>query len=213
MEPRASSAATPLSTPVRFWSADGFGFEAVLAVPGAHQVDNAALAVSAVRALGACDDAVLAAAARCGLARVALPARIEVVERDPWVVIDSAHTRDSAAALRDFLDRLGAGRVHFVLSVSLDKHFGAILDALIPEIDRARIDGVTVTRAEPFRARDPEQLAALLSDRRPGLQVRVVPQPEEALRRARRELAGDSLLCVAGSVYLAGIARRVLVGA
>ena len=135
-----------------------------------------------------------------------------MVERDPWVVIDSAHTPDSAAALRDFLDRLGAGRIHFVLSVSLDKQFEAILDVLIPEIDRARIDSVTVTRAEPIRARDPEQLAAVLRDRRPGLEVRVVPQPEEAIRHARRELAGDSLMCVAGSVYLAGIARRVLVG-
>jgi hypothetical protein len=41
----------------------------------------------------------------------------------------------------------------------------------------------------------------------------VIPDPHEAIRRSREELPRATMLCVAGSVYLAGIARRVLVGA
>jgi hypothetical protein len=38
----------------------------------------------------------------------------------------------------------------------------------------------------------------------------VVPNPHLALRAAREALGSDEVLCVAGSVYLAGIARSVL---
>jgi len=37
-----------------------------------------------------------------------------------------------------------------------------------------------------------------------------VPNPHLALRAAREALAPDAVLCATGSVYLAGIARRVL---
>jgi hypothetical protein len=56
-------------------------------------------------------------------------------------------------------------------------------------------------------------VAAACRAARPGLAVRVVPNPHLALRAAAEGLAPDDLLCVAGSVYLAGIARRVLRGA
>ena len=200
-------------TSARFWSSDGFEFTAEVAAPGAHQLDNAAVAVAAIRALGVYPDTALAAAAAAALPKVSLPARIEVVELDPWVVIDSAHTRDSAAALRGFLNHLDAERVHFVLSVSLDKTLEPILDALIPESDAADVEAVTVTRAEPIRAHDPEWVASELARLRPSIAVRVIPDPHEAIRRSREELPRATMLCVAGSVYLAGIARRVLVGA
>jgi dihydrofolate synthase/folylpolyglutamate synthase len=199
--------------PARFWSSDGFEFTAVLGAPGAHQLDNAAVAIAAIRALGVHTDTALANAAAAALPEVSLPARIEVVERDPWVVVDSAHTRDSAAALRNFLSHLEVERVHFVLSVSLDKPLEPIFDALIPESDAGFVEAVTVTRAEPIRARDPKRLASELSQLRPSIAVRVIEEPYEAVRRSREELQGTTMLCVVGSVYLAGIARRVLVGA
>ncbi|MBW1686363.1 MAG: hypothetical protein JRS35_15015, partial [Deltaproteobacteria bacterium] len=44
----------------------------------------------------------------------------------------------------------------------------------------------------------------------PGLAVRVLPAPDLALRAAAEGLGPEDCLCVAGSIYLAGIARRVL---
>ena len=41
-------------------------------------------------------------------------------------------------------------------------------------------------------------------------ELRVVPNPHLALRAAREALREDELLCVSGSFYLAGIARRIL---
>jgi dihydrofolate synthase/folylpolyglutamate synthase len=181
----------------------GFGTE--LCVPGAHQAANAAIAVAAVRRLLASSDpARIAAAARVGLAAARLPARIEILARAPWIVVDAAHTGASARALAAVLRRLAAP-IDFVLSISAGKDTGAILAALLP---LAR--SLTLTRAEPVRSLDPAEIAAAARRVQPGVALRVVPNPHLALRAAREALAPDAVLCATGSVYLAGIARRVL---
>jgi dihydrofolate synthase/folylpolyglutamate synthase len=180
-------------------------FDAVIAAPGTHQAANAALAVAAVqRALAPIAPAELVAAARAGLAAAVLPARVEIVSRAPWIVIDAAHTGASARALAAVLARI-ARPVEFVLSVSAGKDTGAILEALVP---LAR--SLTLTRAEPVRSLDPREIAVAARAVRPEVELRVVPNPHLALRAARESLAPDALLCATGSVYLAGIARRVL---
>jgi dihydrofolate synthase/folylpolyglutamate synthase len=179
---------------------------ATLPVLGAHQPANAALAVACARRLlgGAIDDAALAEASARGLAAATLPGRVEVLRRDPWVIVDSAHTAASARALAGVLERIGAP-AHLVLSISSGKDSDAILEALVP-----RACDVTLTRAEPTRSLEPTEIAALVRAQSPGLALHVVPNPHRALRAAREGLAAGDVLCVAGSVYLAGIARSVL---
>ena len=66
------------------------------------------------------------------------------------------------------------------------------------------------TRFAPIGADGQEALAAAVRKADPELELRVVPDPQQAVRAARAELATDDLLCATGSVYLAGIARGVL---
>jgi len=202
------------------WSAeklpDGFGqqltvidggrrFEAELAVLGRHQAANAALATAACRRLlgPGFDPERFEKAARRGLVEVELPGRVEVISREPWLLVDSAHTEASARALAEVLGRLER-TVDFVLSVSAGKSLDAILHALLP---LAR--SLTLTRAEPSRSLAPDEIAAASRALAPGLPLQVVPNPHLALRAARESLPADGALCATGSVYLAGIARRV----
>jgi hypothetical protein len=74
-------------------------------------------------------------------------------------------------------------------------------------------EGVTATRAEPHRSLAPGDVAAAVRALAPGVLLRVVPNPHLAVRAAREALEPGDLLCATGSVYLAGIARRVLRGA
>jgi dihydrofolate synthase/folylpolyglutamate synthase len=191
----------------RFRVIDG-SFVAQLALPvlGKHQPSNAALALACTRRLlaGAVEDAALAAFARTGLADVSLPGRVEVLSRSPWIVVDAAHTDASARALAEVLQRIGRP-VHLVLSVSAGKDTAAILDALLP-----RAASLTLTRAEPARSLTPAKVAAAARVRAPELAQRVVPNPHLALRAAREALGSGDVLCVTGSIYLAGIARNVL---
>jgi len=180
-------------------------FEAELHTPGVHQAANAALAVAAVRrALASTSADRIAVAAREGLAAAVLPARVEILSRAPWIVVDAAHTGASARALAAVLARI-ARPVDFVLSVSAGKDTAAILAALLP---LAR--SLTLTRAEPVRSLDPREIAEAARAVQPDVELRVVPNPHLALRAAREALAPDALLCATGSIYLAGIARRVL---
>jgi dihydrofolate synthase / folylpolyglutamate synthase len=180
-------------------------FDAELRAPGAHQAANAALAVAAVRrVLAATPTDRIAAAARAGLAAAVLPARVEILSREPWIVVDAAHTGASARALAAVLQRIGAP-VDFVLSVSAGKDTDAILAALLP-----LAHSLTLTRAEPVRSLDPREIAAAARAVQADVELRVIPNPHLALRAAREALAPDALLCATGSVYLAGIARRVL---
>jgi dihydrofolate synthase/folylpolyglutamate synthase len=172
---------------------------------GRHQAHNAALAVACTKRLEASATIPLQEAVARGLAVARLPARIEVLAREPWIVVDAAHTAVSARALAGVLERIPRRRTRLVLSISAGKDLGAILEALLPQADE-----VTVTRAEPRRSLAPQEIAAAVQRTATGLALNAVPNPFLAVRGARESLAKDELLCVAGSVYLAGIARRLL---
>ncbi len=178
--------------------------EVHLDAPGEHQADNAALAVACVRRALRASSALAEAVAR-GLTDARLPGRIEVLSRRPTLVVDAAHTAASARALARTLCSLPRRRTRLVLSISAGKDTDAILSALLPLADE-----VTVTRAEATRSLAPESVAEAVRRAAPDLAVRVVPNPHLAVRAARDGLGEDDLLLATGSIYLAGIARRVL---
>jgi dihydrofolate synthase/folylpolyglutamate synthase len=182
-----------------------FSCEFRLGAPGVHQAANAALALACARRLGVAEDAVLARAAERAFASPGLPARVEIVSRAPWIVIDGAHTEASAQALAHVLERIPRRSAHLVVSISAGKALAAICSALAPLADR-----VTVTRAEPIRSITPAEVAEAMRAVSPGLDLRIVPNPHLALRAAREALGPDDLLVATGSFYLAGIARSIL---
>jgi dihydrofolate synthase/folylpolyglutamate synthase len=183
----------------------GLELEVRLPLLGAHQASNAALALACVRRAGGIPQAALAEAAVRGLGRAELPGRVELLGRAPVVLVDAAHTAASARALARALAGLPRRRTRLVLSISAGKHTAAILEALLPLADE-----VSATCAEPVRSLPADRLAAAVRERAPGLEVRAVAAPDRALRAAAEGLGSEDCLCVAGSVYLAGIARRVL---
>jgi dihydrofolate synthase/folylpolyglutamate synthase len=190
----------------RFCSRDGgFDCELTLGATGAHQAANAALALAAVRRLGLVGDEALREAARAAFARPALPGRVEIVSRSPFVLIDGAHTEESARALAHVLASIPRRSAHLVVSISAGKALAAICAALAPQADR-----VTITRAEPLRSLTPGEVAEAFRAAAPGLELRIVPNPHLALRAAREATGAEDLLCATGSFYLAGIARSVL---
>jgi dihydrofolate synthase/folylpolyglutamate synthase len=202
---------------VRFLSKDIEGFEVSLRLGnlhvnkielpllGQHAVENGAIAAACVYLLDSIPVRDLARAIRDGLASARLPGRIEVVAYQPWVVVDSAHTESSAQALAAVLERIPARRAHLVLSISSGKNLKAICQALLPDFEM-----VTATVAQPGRSLPPETLAATIAGLRPNVRLNLVTDPVEAVLGAYRALSSDDLLCIAGSVYMAGRAHEAL---
>jgi dihydrofolate synthase/folylpolyglutamate synthase len=181
-----------------------FSCEFALAAAGAHQAANAALALACARRLGIASDVLLARAAQAAFAHIALPGRVEIVSRAPWILIDGAHTEESAKALARVLAQIPRRSAHLVVSISAGKALAAICAALAPHADR-----ITITRAEPIRSLTPAEVADAFRAVAPTLDLRIVPNPHLALRAAREGTGATDLLCATGSFYLAGIARTV----
>jgi dihydrofolate synthase/folylpolyglutamate synthase len=178
-----------------------------LNLPGAHQAANAAVVIACVeelrrQGLHVGDDAV----AR-GLGEVFWPARLEVVGRRPLIVLDCAHNVASATAL---VETLGASfppsRRLLVFASSGDKDIPGMFRVLGPRFDQAFVTRFT----DNPRAVPPEQLAGLWRAAS-SAPVTVCATPAEALEAARTAAAAADLVCVTGSVFLAGELRPRLV--
>lgn len=175
-------------------------------VLGPHLAGNAAMALACVHHAGLLPLARLPDAARSGLARAALPGRTEIVRRAPWVIVDGAHTESSARALMRSLEVLDHRDRHMVVSISAGKDIATLLPILV-----AKARSLVVTRADRQRSLEPSEIADWTRRRFPGLPIRIIDDPQQAVRDTLKEISPDSLMCVTGSVYAAGAARAELV--
>jgi dihydrofolate synthase/folylpolyglutamate synthase len=176
---------------------------------GDHQAANAAVAVAVVEALRSQGWHVSDAAVAAGLAGVHWPARMEVVGRRPLVVLDCAHNVASAEALVATLrSTFPPGRRWLIFAGSGDKDLSGMLRVLAPHFAHAYL-----TRyAGSSRGMPAEELAELLR-RCADLPHSVYPTAVEAWRAAREGAGPEDLICITGSVFLAGELRAELVGA
>jgi dihydrofolate synthase/folylpolyglutamate synthase len=175
------------------------------ALPGAHQLGNAALAVALAReAMQAIGRPLDEPAILSGLRDVHWPGRLERIGSD--VLLDCAHNVEGAAALGAALP-VSSRRV-LVTSIVRDKDAAGMLAILSPHFDR-----VIVTRSPSERSSAPDELARLIARTRSGdRQVICVDDPVSALVQARTYAAqvGDGLVVVAGSIFLVGALRAHL---
>ena len=180
----------------------------MLEVPlaGPHQLLNAATAVAAAEELEASGLPISAAGIEQGLKRVNWEGRLETVSRQPWIVLDGAHNRDSARCVREALTTcFPYQRLILVLGISANKNLTGIVEELAP------LAAVTVaTRAAVPRAAAAQHVADLAGKWCP--RILVEEDPGEALRQAIAEMRPDDLLLVTGSLYLVGDAKRLLPG-
>jgi dihydrofolate synthase / folylpolyglutamate synthase len=173
---------------------------------GEHQAANAAVVVACVEQLlgrgwHIGDDAV-----RDGLAGVLWPARLEVVGRRPLVVLDCAHNVASAHALVETLTASFApSRRVLVFAGSSDKDTPGMFRVLAPHFAAAVMTRYTTNP----RAIPPESLAATWQAVS-GNVTYVAEDPASALAEARRQTAEADLICITGSVFLAGEVRGML---
>ncbi len=179
------------------WTVHGQSSTVKLQIPllGLHQLENAATAYAALKVSGIpiTDEQI-----QKGFSQVQWRARFEVVRRDPPVIIDSVHNRDSALRLRETLDEYFPDTPVIMVFCTLeDKDISGMLDELKPRLER-----VVATRADHPRAPSAEWIAEHVS--KIGIPVEAVTPVALALERAL-ELAGDSKIVLsAGSVAFAG---------
>jgi dihydrofolate synthase/folylpolyglutamate synthase len=170
-----------------------------LGIVGSHQRQNAALARAAALELRRVGHSIDDRGIATGLGRVRWPARFEVVRGRPTIVLDGAHTKESAAALAATIRRTFPGRrIQLVFGCTSDRDPAAIARPLLP-----LASAIHATAAGP-RAMPAQQVAAALGASSAPGRIR------EALAEARAAASARDIVCVTGSMALAGEARSVM---
>lgn len=179
------------------------GYEVNLALPGAHQACNAAMAIEIALALwrqglDIPDDAILE-----GLEATRFPARIEVLRQQPLVLLDGSHNPAGAAALAA---TLGGQKLPQKPAAVL----GILADKAAAEMLRALGDSFsTIYAVTPDcpRAMSADELARLASQELPEVPAYPCADLGQALDTALG-LPQGAVVC--GSLYLAAQARPML---
>lgn len=173
---------------------------------GRHQADNAATAYAALQILrdkgwNIPDDAITA-----GFAEAVIPARQEIIQTEPLLMIDGAHNVDGVTALCETLDcMLPAGGISLVLGMVSDKQYESCIRMLV-----RRADAVYAVQPEGPRALPSRDLASMIREFSPYTNVFDCGDIASALKRALRSAEEEDAVIVCGSLYVAGEAKNTL---
>jgi dihydrofolate synthase/folylpolyglutamate synthase len=182
------------------------GYQIKLPLLGKHQLDNAATAVLAVEQLRPGGEKIPEEAIQKGLESVKWPARVELIKRRPLVVVDAAHTADSARSLRDTLtDYLRVRDATLIVGVMGDKDLDGLVSAIEPMARR-----VIATQADHPRALDAEVVARAFQNL--GIETTWDRKLGAAIDTALNLSTPSDAIVILGSVALAGEARAYILG-
>lgn len=169
---------------------------------GEHQAYNAATAIAMAEDIETFGFLIDENCVRQGVRDAKWPARFELVQRNPVVILDSAHTLESARACVKAFATLFPDRKYVLLfGISLDKDIPAVAGEL------ARLAmAVVVTRSKHPRAAEFTSVEA--SALFPLVNVKNIVDAAAAFAEARAMAGHEGFVLVAGSVFLAGKVRR-----
>ncbi len=176
-----------------------------LAVPlvGEHQAINCGLALSVIDKLKTRGFVINDMKAIEGLNRLTIPGRMEQINDQPRVIVDGAH---NAASLDAFLRAIG----QHVPYDSMVLIFGCCSDKDVPgmlERITSGADKVIFTKVDNIRSADPNELAAQYVEMY-GKMAQVATSLDDALAIANRAVTKEDLICITGSFYLVGEAKK-----
>ena len=190
--------------------------EVFLPLYGAHQAQNAAVALAAVEAFAgtdALDDEIV----RAALADVTSPGRLEIIRRSPPILLDAAHNPHGAEAVGEALeDSFAFSPVVGVMGVMSDKDHVGLLAAFEPHLAH-----VVCTQNSTDRSMTAAQLGRAAVEVFGEDRVTVVPALADAIELAATLAeAGEAIdssigagaVLVTGSVVTVGEARAMLKG-
>lgn len=180
--------------------------EARLGMVGQHQARNAAVALATVCELRKLGWPIGEESIRQALASVRCAARVELIAREPLVVVDAAHNVAAVDALLAALeDNFTPTHRVLIFATTKGKEYREMLARLVPRFDKVIL---TRYRNNP-RSVSTEELAEAIespfADR-----VVVCATPEIAWQTARQLADRNTLLCVTGSFFIAAEVRTLV---
>ena len=174
------------------------------ALRGRHQIENAAVAVGVIELLAESGIETDERSICEGLRKVEWEGRMEVLQREPVILVDGAHNPAGASALsRTLREDFSYERLILIFGVLSDKDYRSMLKRLAPLADR-----LLITRPDTSRGMPAGNVAS--AAKRYRNEVEIVENGRDALKRALAIAQKNDLICVTGSLYLVGEIKKML---
>lgn len=171
---------------------------------GDHQISNAAVALTAIAELENMGYKIGAEAIRKGIEAVKWPCRLSIVSTEPLILIDGAHNEDGINSLQAALSKyFSSKKIIFVIGMLKDKDYGYAIKKLMP-----MAHSVVATEPVSERALSAKDMAEAVEPY--CRSVYAEPDITKAIEKAKELYDEDSMICICGSLYLAGSAYEYL---
>ncbi len=171
-------------------------YELAISLLGQYQLENAATALASLEVLSVKGFSLSRDSITRGLAATSWAGRLQILNRQPLLVVDGAHNPDAARRLRQSLKvYFDFKRSVLVMGASSDKDVAGVVSELAPAFDR-----VIVTRSAHPRAMEPDRLKAEF--RKYGVEARSTESIPEALSLVVKMAGPEDLVCATGSLFV-----------
>lgn len=172
------------------------GREVFVPFPGSHQIENGAIALTALAVLRQNGVSLSENAVKEGFRKAVNPARCEIFSSSPLVILDGCHNEGSAKALCGVIDKYLSGKtIKALMGVMADKEVDKILSLLLPHFSQT----YTVAPSNP-RAMSAMELRNKIKAL--GAKAESFDDLETAYATAVGSLDDHEALIVCGSLYL-----------
>jgi dihydrofolate synthase/folylpolyglutamate synthase len=169
---------------------------------GRHQAINCGLALALLDKLKTSGYEIDSEKSAEGLSSVILAGRMEMICRDPRVMIDGAH---NAASIRALVHAIGQNIPYDSMVMIFGCNSDKDIPGMLAELQYGA-DKVIFTRSNSLKAVSPQELADMYTELC-GKMCQVANTLGEALQLARSAVGREDLICITGSFYLIGMAK------
>lgn len=168
---------------------------------GKHQQWNAALATAAAEALNIPMPSITK-----GIAQTRLPARIELMQTQPRVIIDGAHSGAKIAALVAALEQYKPWqKLHIIFAGKESKDLTDLLEPLSHIADSMYMTSFTLPG---FGSHPPQEAAKIFHTIHSSIPIHIEEDNHNALQQCLKKADPNDLIVITGSLYLAGELRQ-----
>jgi dihydrofolate synthase/folylpolyglutamate synthase len=171
---------------------------------GRHQADNAAAAITTIEALKIRGVKISEKAIRTGLEKVKLTGRLEIIQNNPTLILDGAHNPSGIRIVRQALKEIFSyQQLILVLAIFADKDYKKMIQIIAPKADL-----IITTKAKSPRAASPQVIAKEAAQYIEQNKIIVTENIPQAINCALSNSKKDDLICITGSLYTVGEAKR-----
>ena len=169
---------------------------------GEHQGKNAAIAISVSKQLSQKWKRLEHAQIIRGIETAHWPGRLEIISKNPLVLVDGAHNVEGAKALRKYIQDFIASPIVLIFAVMRDKNIEELSEILFPLAQK-----VICTKFPFFKAAEPEDILRQV----PRFHDRMVihPNVQKAVQSALQAASSHGVVLVAGSLFLIGEIKKI----